>query len=100
MGVSSVYAKLSISIKAVILEKQTKISPLFAKIRLGHKKYRTAHNAPNLKPSAPSDLVGTKVVSQGQWPEQIFNFTISYHAHLFWSLVVDLYTERTFLSPL
>ena len=100
MGVSSIYAKLSISINAVILEKQTKVSPIFAKIRLGHKKYRTNSHVQTPKSTASSVADDTKEISESTWSEQLFNFTISYHAHLFWSLVLDLYSERTFLSPL
>ena len=100
MGVSSIYAKLSVSIKSVILEKQSKLSPLFAKIRLGHKKYRSSSFLQTPRTITSADSNDTKVVSGSTWSEQIFNFTISYHAHLFWSLVIDIYSERTFLSPL
>ena len=87
MGVASIYAKLNVAIRQVHLEKPLKstYSGLLAKIHVGHKRYTHRNVRPVEDFTAP--LIN-------------YAFTVSYHAHLFWSLVIDVYQERTLLGPL
>jgi hypothetical protein len=113
-AITSLYGRLRIVLRQVVLDNypagsgpsRRAVGPvLYGHVQVGHHRHVTPRFRANLEPSttlsSDGDDVSLEYLAEGDTknPPSPYVFQVSYHGHLFWSVIIDVFQERTLLGP-